>query len=173
MSIVREVKDIKNFSHLVLPGVGSFGHCAKSLYLTNLIKFLNKWTFKDKMPILGICVGMQLFADLSEESDNVKGLGWIPGKIKKIKSFSKKFRVPHVGWNSVNFNNLNKLNNNDFYFDHSYAFEADNYNDVFATFKHGKEYCAAIQKENILGVQFHPEKSQESGLDFIKYFLFK
>lgn len=158
---------------LILPGVGAFEEAVNNLRARNLDQILNEQVLSLKKPILGICVGMQLMATLSEENGNHAGLDWIEGKVKKLE-LPIEFAVPHVGWNDVAINSVDPLfkknpSNSNFYFDHSYYFECDE--------KYISAYCdyhikvtAAVQKENIFGVQFHPEKSQNNGLKLFRDF---
>jgi glutamine amidotransferase len=161
---------------LVLPGVGSFGTGMSNLHERGLIDALNEAVLKKGTPILGICLGMQLFADGSEEAPGVQGLGWIPGQVRK---FSKSApRLPHIGFNGVNpsapnllFGPKHSISSEDFYFVHSYRFVTENLSHVLAHTIYGDEFVSAVQKTNIFGVQFHPEKSQSSGLKLISRFI--
>jgi len=140
-----------------------------------MLPMLEEWTFTMQKPILGICVGMQLLADSSDEMGLHSGLGWIGGQVQKLHSNNPSIRIPHVGWNTVyfeqDFGEHSKNTSRDFYFDHSHAYYLPNQDLVLATAKHGQEFCAAIQRDNIVAVQFHPEKSQASGLKFLQSFL--
>jgi glutamine amidotransferase len=164
---------IKNSDAIILPGVGAFEECINNLRFRKLDTILNETVTVNKKPILGICVGMQLLATSSEENGLHKGLDWIKGSVKKI-NVDKPFTVPHVGWNDVKSNNENILfkshiGNPNFYFDHSYQFVCDNQY-VAAYCDYGIKVVAAVQKENIFGVQFHPEKSQTNGLKIFRNF---
>ena len=173
--LVRDTKEINGMTHLVLPGVGAFGYCADRLRATGMLPALEEWVFTQRRPILGICVGMQLLADSSEESGLQAGLGWIGGSVNKLQSTDAGIRIPHVGWNSVcfeeDFGEFQQGSQSDFYFDHSYAYHAPRYGRTVASCTHGQPFSAAIRRENIVGVQFHPEKSQTSGMRFLRSFL--
>ena len=170
-------KDVRVADKVVLPGVGSFSFCkSKLLENTDLYKSLTDIVMEKKKPFLGICVGMQLLATTGHEghTDN-PGLNWICGEVKKV-AVEQNLKIPHMGWNNLFFKKshplFNNININDhFYFVHSYEFIACAQNDVVATTNHGKDIVAAIAKENIIGLQFHPEKSQNPGLKVIKNFI--
>jgi len=160
---------------LILPGVGAFEAAMNNLRERDLIAALNKMVLEKRKPLLGICLGMQLFADDSEENGLHKGLGWISGKVKRIQD-EPKLRVPHVGWNDIDVINQSPLfdrlqNKRNFYFDHSYHFVCKDEKTVAAKVNYGKGLVAAVKKNNIHGVQFHPEKSQITGLRLLKGFL--
>tara|TARA_X000000950_G_scaffold45778_1_gene52134 strand:- start:24303 stop:24926 length:624 start_codon:yes stop_codon:yes gene_type:complete len=172
--ISNNSKDISNSDVLILPGVGAFETCINNLKQRSLLKILNKEVLINKKPILGICVGMQLLATSSEENGNHIGLGWIEGTVKKL-VIPSNYSVPHVGWNNVKLNSNSPLfSNNDqntnFYFDHSYHFECSEEN-IIGFCDYGIKVTSAVQKNNIYGVQFHPEKSQTSGLKLFRGFL--
>jgi glutamine amidotransferase len=167
--------DISKSDVIILPGVGAFETCIKNLKDRGLDKLLNNQVLINKKPILGICVGMQLLATSSEENGNHTGLGWIDGVVKKL-IIPSKYSVPHVGWNDVQFNHKSPLfsnidQNTNFYFDHSYHFDCNNNNNIVGVCDYGIKVTAAVQKDNIFGVQFHPEKSQTSGLKLFRGFL--
>lgn len=164
---------IKNADVLILPGVGAFEEAANNLRARNLDLILNEQVLEKKKPILGICVGMQLMATLSEENGIHNGLNWIEGKVRKLQ-LPKEFAVPHVGWNDVTVDNVKplferNLENSNFYFDHSYYFDCDPVY-VSAYCDYHIKVTAAVQKNNIFGVQFHPEKSQTNGLKLFRDF---
>ncbi len=174
VKISRNSSDIKRADFLILPGVGAFNHCIKNLEKYNLIEILNEMVIGNATPILGICVGMQLMADYSEENGIHQGLGWIPGKVVKLK-VSSKTAIPHVGWNNISIKNDKKLfkkNQNEphFYFDHSYQYICKK-NYIISYCKYEINIAAAINFNNIYGVQFHPEKSQNNGLKLFRSFL--
>lgn len=173
--LVRDAKEIGGMTHLVLPGVGAFGFCADRLRATGMLPALEDWVLTQRRPILGICVGMQLFADSSEELGLQVGLGWVGGSVKRLHSTDPAIRIPHVGWNSVcfeeDFGEYLQGAQSDFYFDHSYAYHAPKNGRTLASCTHGQSFCAAIRRENIVGVQFHPEKSQSAGMRFLRSFL--
>lgn len=171
---VKRPEDISGCTHLVLPGVGAFGFCAEKLAATSLTPALNEWAFTRRRPLLGICVGMQLLSDGSDESPGVAGLGWIGGQVTRLAS-APGVRVPHVGWNSVRFahtwGDFPAGFTADFYFDHSFAYGAPRLGRAVGMCQHGQEFSAIIQRDNITAVQFHPEKSQAPGLRMIEGFL--
>lgn len=173
--LVREAKGIAGMTHLVLPGVGAFGFCADRLRATGILPALEDWVFSQRRPVLGICVGMQLLADCSEELGRQNGLGWIGGSVRKLHSTGADIRIPHVGWNTVSFEEdfgeYRQGAQSDFYFDHSYAYHEPINGRILARCTHGQTFSAAVRRENIVGVQFHPEKSQASGLQFLRSFL--
>jgi glutamine amidotransferase len=175
----RKVKISDQLNHittsdvLILPGVGAFDACFHNLINRNLVPVLNEEVLVKKKPILGICVGMQLMATSSEENGLHKGLNWIPGKVKRL-SLPQGFSIPHVGWNELFCANKNPLyeltpDHPNFYFDHSYYFECDE-SYVSSYCDYGIKVTASVQKDNIFGVQFHPEKSQTSGLKLFRSF---
>jgi glutamine amidotransferase len=174
LRISDKEEEIENADVLILPGVGAFEACVNNLKERNLVPILNDQVLFKKKPILGICVGMQLLASFSEENGIHLGLGWIEGSVKKLKLPSE-FAIPHVGWNDVIMKedspifNRNVQNSN-FYFDHSYFFDCDD-TYVAGYCDYGIKVTAAVQKENVFGVQFHPEKSQTSGLKLFRGFL--
>lgn len=171
---LRSDAQFASCSHVVLPGVGAFGFCASRLRESGLVDSVYRWSLADAKPLLGICVGMQLLADLSDESPSVEGLGWIGGSVKLIPT-SPGIHVPHVGWNTVRFaakfGNFAQGSEADFYFDHSFAYHDPRTGQSLAECKHGKEFSAVIQRENIVACQFHPEKSQTAGMRFLSGFL--
>ena len=166
--------DLKLATHIVLPGVGAFGDCARGLRaIDGMIEALEEEVLQKRKPFLGICVGMQLLADIGMEHGEHEGLGWIPGKVQKIKPKDKSLAIPHMGWNSLkltkNQSILGKMDD-DVYFVHSYQFVCDD-EYVVATAEYGGAINAIVAKDNIIGVQFHPEKSQKAGLELISNFL--
>lgn len=172
--VISDTEEIINNSDIIiLPGVGAFDEAIKNIKSRNLDNLLKKLVFKDKKPILGICVGMQMLSEGSEENGWYNGLNWVKGVVKKL-ILPEKFSVPHVGWNDVFITKKTPLFSNissapHFYFDHSYYFETE---DEFITSycNYGINITASIQKENIFGVQFHPEKSHISGLKLFRSF---
>jgi len=170
----RKKKDILNATHLILPGVGSFNIAIRKLSESISIDFLNNEVLNKKKPILGICVGMQIMATNGHENTLTNGLGWIEGSVKIIDS--KKLSLPQVGWNSLLLSKkksdmLYGVEKNDFYFLNSYYFDIMNKKNVIAYTSYGIKFPSIIQKNNIVGVQFHPEKSQKAGLQLIKNFI--
>ena len=170
--ISKNLTDIKNSSHIVLPGQGAFSTCMSGLKKTpGLIHELQEFALIKKKPFLGICVGMQMLANDSEENGIHAGLGWIDGHIKTLPA--KNLKLPHMGWNLVNPKNKNKLINSseNYYFVHSYYFACKNKENILAESQYGINFTSIVVKENIYGVQFHPEKSSFSGLSLIKNFV--
>ena len=167
--------DIYTSSHIVLPGQGAFKSCIDGLRnVSGMIEALEKSVIKNKTPFLGICVGMQLLADESNENGFNKGLGWIHGKIKKIEASN--IKLPHMGWNNLKLKETSskmvfEKDIKDFYFVHSYYFECLNKDNIVALTHYGVDFASIVFKENIYGVQFHPEKSSLQGLQLIKNFL--
>ena len=171
-----DVDDILQASHIIMPGVGHFGHAMKRLKENNLIDTLNESVLIKKIPVLGICLGMQLMGRFSEEG-NAEGLGWFDAEVLRFQFNDKKvFKTPHVGWNSIESNKksvfFNGLNTEDqFYFVHSYYVKCKFKEDVLATSHYEQTFTSVIQKENMLGVQFHPEKSFDAGDFLLRNFL--
>ena len=170
--ISKNLSDIKNSTHIVLPGQGAFSTCMSGLKNTpGLVEELYNFAIIKQKPFLGICVGMQMLAIDSEENGLHQGLGWIKGSIKILPD--NKLKMPHMGWNIVNPINNNKLINTpkDYYFVHSYYFECQNKENIMAESQYGINFASIVGKENIYGVQFHPEKSSSQGLNLIKNFI--
>jgi glutamine amidotransferase len=164
---------LKNSSHVVLPGQGAFKTCMDGIKnIPGMQDQLNEFVKIKKRPFFGICVGMQLLADISEENGIHQGFGWIKGKIKKLPSV--KIKMPHMGWNSIRVvknKALIKPKESDYYFVHSYYFECFDKQDVVAETKYGINFASIVSKENVYGCQFHPEKSSTQGLNIIKDFI--
>ena len=161
---------------IVLPGVGAFGACMSGLEaIEGMVAALDRRVRRDGIPFLGICVGMQLLATRGLEHGETPGLGWIAGEVRRLKSPDPSIKVPHMGWNRVAVADhpgaAELLEDGDAYFLHSYAFHAAHGHDVAAMTDHGGGVVAAVAHENILGVQFHPEKSQRYGLSLLTRFL--
>ncbi len=167
--VTADPQVVANADRIVLPGVGAFGHCMGSLSaIDGMIEALNDATGAGGKPFLGICVGMQLMADAGEERGVTAGLGWVRGCVKAIAP-SPVIKIPHMGWNDVVPTIDHPLiEAGEAYFLHGYAFEGEN---VLATTDHGGTRVAAIGSGNRIGVQFHPEKSQQYGLKFLERFL--
>ena len=168
---------IRNAKKIVLPGVGSFKDGMQNLKELDLVEILNEHVIKNKKPFLGICLGMQLIATKSYENGETIGLNWVDAEITKFNFHTeeKKLKIPHVGWNNVDFLKNNILfegisNNSDFYFVHSYHFVTQE-NIVTSYTDYGFNFISSIHKENIFAFQFHPEKSQTVGLKLIKNFV--
>lgn len=172
--------EIAKASKLILPGVGAFDYGMRYLNNLNLKPILDKKVLEEKVPILGICLGMQLLSEGSEEGE-LAGLGWIKGKCKKFSFQSiadgNKFKVPHMGWNEVKIGGESNLyhgfdkNDAAFYFVHSYHLACDDPSTVLTTTSYGYEFTSSVQKENIMGVQFHPEKSHKYGMKLLRNFV--
>ena len=172
--MIKDPSDADSVSHIVLPGVGSFGHCRRQLHDSGLVPFLETWTLVDKRPLLGVCVGLQLLTQSSDESPGEAGLGWIPVKTHKLTGNNSEYRVPHVGWNDVAFPPSFEYpheGGRDYYFDHSFAVTDSPPNTLIAKCDYAGGFVAALRRDSLYATQFHPEKSQRSGLDFLKYFL--
>ena len=173
--ITNQPKNIAESTHIVLPGQGAFETCMKGLSsIPYMINELTKSVINNKTPFLGICVGMQLLANTSYENGEHKGLGWIEGQITKLPT--KNLKLPHMGWNEVeiknNKNNLVKKGQSlNYYFVHSYYFDCEHRKNVVGTTNYGINFTSFVNKENIYGVQFHPEKSSKQGLNLINNFL--
>lgn len=174
--ITNKISDLEKAEKIVLPGVGAFKNGMDNLHKLNLVKTLNQEILKNKKPFLGICLGMQLLANKSYEFETTKGLEWIDADILPLPK-KNNIKIPHVGWNDIktkkNPTFFNRLNAHDksFYFVHSFFMKNHNSLDVLATSVHGIEFTAAIKKDNIFATQFHPEKSQENGLDLLTEFI--
>ena len=174
--ISNKNEDIEKATHLILPGVGSFAVAMTKLKKNIDLSFLEKEVLVKKKPILGICVGMQIMADVGNEFGSTKGLGWIEGSVDLIDS--KGASLPHIGWNEVKFKNDNNFfdkieTGHDFYFVNSYYFNLKNSGNMIASTEYGIRFPSAINKENLFGVQFHPEKSQKFGRQLILNFIKK
>ncbi len=164
---------IINSSHIVLPGVGSYGSSMEKLKKKLDISIIQKQVHEIKKPFLGICVGMQLLSDFGNEFKNTKGLGWIQGHVDKINT---KKKLPHIGWNKIkilkNSKLLDKINDKMyFYFVHSYRYNCKNEKNIIANTEYDSFFPSIINLKNIFGVQFHPEKSQKAGLLLLKNFI--
>ncbi len=160
----------------ILPGVGAFDTTMQHLRNTGLVDLLNEQVIEKKKKILGICIGMQILAESSEEG-KLPGLGWIPGKVRKIdvSKITSGPRLPHMGWNSVSLTKTSKLFEGvdleqGFYFLHSYYFDAENSEDVTATVEYGYSFPCVVAHDNIFGMQFHPEKSHSNGVAVFRNF---
>ena len=175
--IVDSLEELKKVDKVVLPGVGAFSDCMQGMNnIQGLVNLLHDMILKGSKPFLGICVGMQLLANFSKEYGYTEGLSWIEGDVSSIEIVEAEMKVPHMGWNSVHFNKKHTLFNRikqdeDFYFVHSYKFNVKNNKLVLAKTHYGGDITAVVLKDNIIGTQFHPEKSQTAGIQFIKNFL--
>lgn len=171
--IIKSTEISDENTHLVLPGVGNYHQVMSSENIADIKKAIHSFANTGK-PILGICLGMQLLSDWGEEGGGIEGLGLIGGNVDRMFE-DKTTRLPHVGWNSVDFLNDHPLfsglkNNLDFYFVHSYQFIPKNNDSIFASTNHGKDFTSIVAERNIVGVQFHPEKSQSNGLKMLENF---
>lgn len=173
IAITDDPDMVAKADRIVLPGVGAFGACRDALAaIEGMAEAMDKRVHQDGVPFLGICVGMQLLADKSIEFGEHEGLGWIHGTVQAIEAPSEDIKVPHMGWNTVKPGTAHDLLvEGEAYFLHGYHFNAVNSADVLATTTHGLSLVAAIGVNNIIGVQFHPEKSQAYGLAFLHRFL--
>jgi glutamine amidotransferase len=177
IEVTSDLKKIKSSDKVVLPGQGSFKSCVDALNKINgLTDSLNEFAINKKKPLLGICVGLQMFADIGYEETETKGLGWISGKVSKIDNQGGKFKLPHIGWNQINIVKDSKIfqdieNNSHMYFVHSYEFVPNEKNVISATTDYSSNIVCSVEKENIFGTQFHPEKSDKTGLKIINNFI--
>ena len=173
VAIIKDSKDVNKATHIVLPGQGAFHSCMEGLKkIPGMIEELSENVLIRKKPFLGICVGMQLLADKSYENGEHNGLGWIEGKIKKINI--NNLKLPHMGWNEARIIKKNKLikeQSADYYFVHSYYFDCFLKENEVAITNYGFNFTSMVSKENIFGVQFHPEKSSLQGLKILKNFI--
>ncbi len=173
--ISSKTEDINKADKLILPGVGHFKCGMQNLKERGIIEPLNEKVINHSTPILGICLGSQLFAKHSEEGD-CAGLGWIDAEVVKFNVSDRiKYKVPHMGWNNVTIANPNNLDSiiisdEQFYFVHSYHLKCNNPSDVWMTTTYGYEFVSAIHNKNIYGTQFHPEKSHDVGFELLKKF---
>jgi len=187
VAITSRAADVAKASHIVLPGQGAFGDCQAGLCAVDgMVDALTETVLHGGRPFLGICVGMQLMADRGLEHGETAGLGWIPGSVEAIKPTDRALKIPHMGWNNLTFHDRQKntgsagrrhpvltgLNDGDHaYFVHSYAFQCANPADLLATCDYGGPVTAIVGRDNLIGTQFHPEKSQRAGLAIIANFL--
>ena len=177
VEVTADLNKIKSSDKVVLPGQGSFKSCVDALNKINgLTETLNEFAINNKKPLLGICVGLQMFADIGYEETETKGLGWISGKVSKIDNQNGKFKLPHIGWNQINIIKQSKIfknveNDTHMYFVHSYEFIPNDKNTISATTDYSSNIVCAVEKENIFGTQFHPEKSDKLGLKIIDNFI--
>jgi len=177
IEVTSDLKTILRSDKIILPGQGSFKNCTESLEkIKGLKDTLNEFAIIKKKPLFGICVGMQMFADVGYEETETKGLGWIAGKVSKINNQGGKYKLPHIGWNQVNIIKKSKIfsnikNNSHLYFVHSYEFIPEDKNVVSATTEYSSNIVCSVEKENIFGTQFHPVKSDQEGLKIIENFI--
>ena len=177
IEVTSDLNKIKYSDKVVLPGQGSFKSCVDALNgINGLVDTLNNFAIDNRKPLLGICVGLQMFADVGYEEIKSKGLGWIPGKVSKIDNKNGEFKLPHIGWNQINILKHSKIfkgieNNAHMYFVHSYEIVPNDKSVVSATTDYSSNIVCSIEKENIFGTQFHPEKSDKTGLKIIDNFI--
>ena len=173
--VSSDLKDITNATKLILPGVGSFDNGMKNLKERGMIEVLNQKVLADKTPILGICLGMQLMTKSSEEG-KLSGLGWVDAQTKKF--VSDTLKIPHMGWNIIKHQKSSKLfdeyeSEKRFYFVHSYYVDANQKKDILTTTPYTHDFVSSFEKENIIGAQFHTEKSHKFGMNLLKNFVEK
>ena len=172
VKVTGEAEDLRSADKLVLPGVGAFGDCMKNLEATGLIPVIIE-QIANKKPLLGICVGLQILFEGSEESPNAKGLGIFKGSVRRINA--PQLKIPHMGWNGISFKDMSIFDGlrelSYFYFVHSYHAVPEDKNLIVATTDYGEELTAAVARDNIYATQFHPEKSGDVGLQLLKNFV--
>ena len=177
VKISSDINDIKKADKLILPGQGSFKACREGIKnITGLDEELNESVINKKKPVYGICAGMQLFGTTGYEGEETLGFNWIEGDIVKIKPSSANLKIPHMGWNELIIKNSSKVfrdvsDKSHAYFIHSYEFLPKDKKVVSLSVNYGKEIVAAVCRENIYGSQFHPEKSQDTGIKILTSFL--
>tara|TARA_B100001123_G_scaffold207515_1_gene234975 strand:- start:9 stop:650 length:642 start_codon:yes stop_codon:yes gene_type:complete len=177
IEVTSDPKKINQSDKIILPGQGSFRDCYLGIKkIPELNEVLNEFVIKKKKPILGICVGMQLFAKIGYEAQETKGFGWIDAEVRKINNMNKTLKLPHMGWNEIElkkdfflFSSIK--NKSHVYFIHSYEFKTKQKDCVVATTNYGNSIIVSVEKDNIVGTQFHPEKSQKNGLIILENFL--
>jgi glutamine amidotransferase len=177
IEVTSDLNKLKSSDKVVLPGQGSFKSCVDALNNINgLVDTLNEFAINNKKPLLGICVGLQMFAEIGYEETETKGLSWISGKVSKIDNQNGKYKLPHIGWNQINivkeskiFKNIENLSH--MYFVHSYEFVPEDKSVISATTDYSSNIVCSVEKENIFGTQFHPEKSDKIGLQIIQNFI--
>lgn len=175
-SVASKSDDLKNATNIILPGVGAFDYAMEQLEESGMRECLDEFVLQRKVPVLGICVGMQILANSSEEG-SLAGLGWVDGVVKKFddSAFTQKTHLPHMGWNDVlpqdNDNLFRNLESEArFYFLHSYYFVPHSQDHVLAVTDYNGTYASSIRSGNVFGVQFHPEKSHQWGIQLLKNF---
>ena len=177
IEVTADIKKINLSDKVVLPGQGSFKSCVEALNkISGLVDTLNEFAINKKKPLLGICVGLQMFADLGYEETKTKGLGWISGKVSKIDNQGGKYKLPHIGWNQVSVIKESKIfrsieSNSHMYFVHSYEFVPNDKSVISSITDYSTKVVSSVEKENIFGTQFHPEKSDKNGLKLIDNFI--
>ncbi len=174
--ICHDSNDLKKCDKIILPGVGSFNQAMKYLLKFGFVDAMNELVYKKGLDILGICLGMQLFCKSSNEQNYTEGLSFVEADVHELKNLGCELKLPHIGWNNVQFKKESKIfngieNNSDFYFVHNFAVKCNDEKLVLTTTNYDVEFVSAFQKDNIYAVQFHPEKSSASGLKIIQNFL--
>jgi glutamine amidotransferase len=172
--ITADLEEIRKAEKIILPGVGSFDAAMLKLREQGMIDVLNDKALKEKVPVMGICLGMQLLVNSSEEGKE-SGLGWIPGKVTKFAFEDRSLKIPHMGWNYTNVSKnanpiLEDFDHFKFYFVHSYFVQVEREENRLLTTEYGHEFDAGIAKDNIFGFQFHPEKSHKFGMKLFENF---
>lgn len=178
VTVTSDADKVAAASHIVLPGVGAFGDCRRGLdAVDGMVAALTDAVLRRGQPFLGICVGMQLMATVGLEHGNHPGLNWIPGQVVPLKPSDGTIKIPHMGWNTLNYSEnshaiLQEIPvSSDVYFVHSFAFACEHPNDVIASSDYGGPFTAIVGRDTMVGTQFHPEKSQAMGLQLIKNFV--
>ncbi len=177
VKVSSDINDVKKSDKIVLPGQGSFKSCKEGIEnIKGLLEELNESVLTKKKPIYGICAGMQLFATTGHEEEKTAGLNWIPGEVIKLDFGSSKLKIPHMGWNELQMENpslvfKDVINKDHAYFVHSYEFIPKDKKNVSITTNYGRDVIAAVSFKNIYGSQFHPEKSQNTGIKILTNFL--
>jgi glutamine amidotransferase len=175
--ITADPQTIDDATHIILPGVGSFGDAMAALRARDLPGILHRQVFERGKPLLGVCLGMQLLAARSAEHGEHAGLGWITGEVVRLVAGPDALKIPHMGWNNIAIKQPHPLfeglgsNQLNFYFVHSYHFRPDDLESVVASCDCGLPFVAAVAKNNIVAAQFHPEKSQDSGIEVLENFI--
>ena len=177
IEVTADLEKIKSSDKVVLPGQGSFKSCVDALInIGGLVDTLNEFAINNKKPLLGICVGLQMFAGIGYEETETKGLGWISGKVSKIDNKNGKFKLPHIGWNEIEIEKEGRIfkdikNKSHMYFVHSYEFIPEDKSVISATTDYSSKIVCSVERDNLFGTQFHPEKSDKTGLKIIENFI--
>ena len=177
LEVTSDIQKIKYSDKIVLPGQGSFKSCVDSLNkISGLVDTLKDFAVGNKKPLLGICVGLQMFADIGYEEAETKGLGWISGKVSKIDNQNGQFKLPHIGWNEIEIQKESKIfkdikNKSHMYFVHSYEFIPEDKSVISAITNYSSKIVCAVERDKLFRTQFHPEKSDKIGLKVIDNFL--
>ncbi|MBI4322983.1 MAG: imidazole glycerol phosphate synthase subunit HisH [Candidatus Omnitrophica bacterium] len=174
--VTREPAAVEQASHLIVPGVGSFADGMRRLREQALDRLLEEQVMRRRIPFLGICLGMQVLAEWGEEGGRTPGLGWVPGRVRRLRAVERGLKLPHMGWNDVIPTGDDVLyagipRGSSFYFVHSYHLADTDPAVISGICDYGDQWCASLRKGHIFGTQFHPEKSQRDGLQVLKNFL--